>query len=310
MHCKLFQLLLLVLLVTTQAKSQMKEIKLVGGCALDEIILPGRIMTDDIDELTNAAILNLVKGLGIQRTFTIRKAMVKNAAVGTDDEGNKLLLVNPEFLRNLRGHSSDWPVYFVLAHEIGHLLNNDPLNNENHTKAMETAADKFAAVTLCRMGAKLEEVKLVIDLFVKNNISAGYPTKEQRLFAIESGWADANCDNNRKDPLTYNAKIVEGNWQYIGLGHQIGFGAGNNRKYYSVCLEIKAASAEINRISKVRYYFLHDTFGEGGSQGSRYDEVTTPGNNFQTCLRIWGTFPLRIVIYYKEGKEIVIDHNW
>lgn len=280
--------------------------KIAGGCALDEVPLPGLITTDEIDEQTNALVMNLMKQIGIQKSFIIRKADVKNMMVTKDDKGNRLLLINPSFLIELRGHQTDWFTYFVLAHEIAHFMNDDPLDKAKHNPEMEIAADKFAAVTLCRMGANIQDVRGAIELFVKDNASPTYPTKSQRLFGVESGLVDAKCGFD----LTYEATTNKAVWKYAGKGFELGWGENNNRKYYDVCLKIVASSSELNRIEYVRYYFLHDSFGEGGGRGKIYSTATDASNRFQHCIQIWGTFPLRVTIYYKEGKQKVIDYEW
>lgn len=292
------------------AIAQIKTLKIVGGCALDEVPLPSEFQTDDIDERTNELIGNLIKRIGIQKSFVIRKADIKNAMVAQDENGTRILLINPGFLLNLKGFQSDWLIYFVLAHEIGHIVNYDPLESEKHNPEMEIAADKFAAVQLCRMGAGIEDAKSAIELLVKENTSPTYPTKKQRLFGIESGWLDAKCSTEPSDALTYDATTKKAEWKYAGKGYELGWGSNNNRNYYNVCLKIIASQKELSRISSVRYYFLHDSFGKGASQGKVFSTSTDAKTSFEHCIQIWGTFPLKVVINYKEGKQKEIDYVW
>ncbi|MDP8223353.1 MAG: DUF2807 domain-containing protein [Candidatus Lernaella stagnicola] len=82
------------------------------------------------------------------------------SALAAFHNGRRIILYNPDFLAQLnQAAGTNWCVYYVFAHELGHHL-------EGHTVEMqrqdawrcEYQADAFAARTLKRMGARLDEI--------------------------------------------------------------------------------------------------------------------------------------------------------
>lgn len=124
-----------------------------------------------------------------------------------------------------------------------------------------------------------------------------------RLQIASSQRAAPSSGSSYDDP-----RIKEGEWTYAGKGK--GAGYGNSRDYYKVCLSIDAPPEEIKRMARVRYYLLHDSFGKGGADGKIFVEKTNAQSNFEHCITIWGTFPLRAEILYNDKQTKNIELQW
>lgn len=104
------------------------------------------------------------------------------------------------------------------------------------------------------------------------------------------------------NPPTYDAKIIESEWESVGTE--------NYTTYYNVCFTVDAPAEELNRITKVRYYFLHDSFGKGAAAGKVFEEETSTSNKFEKCKILSEPFPLEIVIYYNDNETKSINLEW
>ena len=81
----------------------------------------------------------------------------------------------------------------MLAHEIGHHLNNHDfeVTDKKKRKVMELQADKFAGGVLFILGASLDEAKAGIDLLQSQGESDTHPPAKARAEAIANGWKNS-----------------------------------------------------------------------------------------------------------------------
>ena len=90
--------------------------------------------------------------------------------------------------------NKDLALYFALAHEIAHHLNNDPMSGETPTKQQELRADNFAAQYLTRPPLNWTSEKLLQALRalpLPKEATAGYPSLEERGANVLEGWSEA-----------------------------------------------------------------------------------------------------------------------
>lgn len=78
----------------------------------------------------------------------------------------------------------------VLAHEIGHHLNGDTIDPYQDTNPLlEIRADEYAGFIMRKMGATLLQAKLAFEpLSSENSRNSLYPSRTERLRAVEKGW--------------------------------------------------------------------------------------------------------------------------
>jgi uncharacterized protein (TIGR02145 family) len=175
----------------------------------------GYSSASDVDELIGS----ILSKVGTSNRFIVMScAQVDNCQAILDKDKRPYILFNPNFLQTVRklnfstssipDDTKDWTTLTILAHEIGHHLNNHLSNPYPGvtSRDMELEADKTAGFLIYLMGGTLANAQLAYN---SSNISeAGsftHPPKIQRLEAIKMGWEDAK----KKYPATNPVVPVE-----------------------------------------------------------------------------------------------------
>ena len=179
-----------------------------------------------VREITDAA--------GIAPNFIVRSRNVPNACAIIERDNRRYIDFNPRFFENIKiGTNTNWSVYSVLAHEIGHHVNGHTLNVDKTRHQAELEADSYSGFILYLLGAKLEEAKLCIDLISSDFDTPTHPRKSKRIVAIEEGWNDAKEKYKKSDQSSRNEddfKDITGDIQPVteeSLGDYVTF-----KKYY------------------------------------------------------------------------------
>jgi hypothetical protein len=143
------------------------------------------------------AVMNeIVQVMGLHPNFIIQAANVPNAAAWIN-ESRRYILYNPSFIQSVRASArTDWAAISILAHEIGHHLNGHTLSMEGSRPKTELEADEFSGYALRKMGATLEESQIAMRMLASPNGTSTHPARDQRLKAIERGWARADMQLN------------------------------------------------------------------------------------------------------------------
>ena len=137
-----------------------------------------------------ARIVKQVTGLmTLQPKFETRSGYVANATALIHNS-KRLILYNPSFIALAKLEAgNDWAVKGVIAHEVAHHLNNDPLESDGSRPDLELDADRFAGWALCKMGATLKQAQAALYLSQVNvEGSSTHPPRSERLKAVEEGW--------------------------------------------------------------------------------------------------------------------------
>ena len=141
----------------------------------------------------NQIVGQIVDAVYLARNFVVKSADCKNA-LATVEGKQRYILYNTSFLENFKKESkTKWAAYCVLAHEIGHHLNNhdfEEIDNRKRRK-MELEADKFGGGVLYTLGASLEEAKAGIDLLQNKGETKTHPPARARIEAIANGWKNS-----------------------------------------------------------------------------------------------------------------------
>jgi uncharacterized protein (TIGR02145 family) len=128
---------------------------------------------------------------------------VTNCIATVDKDKRPVILFNPAFLQRVQKlHFSesdlpvigerDWPTLTILAHELGHHMNNhltNPLPDATR-RGMELEADETAGFLLYLMGGQLEQGRLAFREASETG-SYTHPPRAQRHEALGRGYADA-----------------------------------------------------------------------------------------------------------------------
>lgn len=182
----------LCLIFATQLNAQ-ELLRITRGCHYDGDDTAREVYTYPPSQEMQKILQRISAAMGLEPNFILKSANVANA-LATTERGQRYILYNTTFLENFkRDARTQWAAYSVLAHEIGHHLNNHNFGetDSQHRKKMELAADRFAGNILQKMGATLEEAQAGINSFSLANETATHPPKSARLEAVASGWKQA-----------------------------------------------------------------------------------------------------------------------
>lgn len=140
-----------------------------------------------------ALVQRIVSAIGIPTTkFEVRASNdVANAEATTENDGkDRLILYNPNWMKNLRSSTTNWSDWVVLAHEVGHhvAFHMDP-SFPNHEAELQ--ADYFAGFILQKLGAPLVDLQLAMAMVSFEEASETHPAKTLRVAELKKGWEAA-----------------------------------------------------------------------------------------------------------------------
>jgi tetratricopeptide (TPR) repeat protein len=178
-----------------------------NGCHFDGDEQSKDVYAYDASKEAVQIVSQITEAIGLEQNFTIKAADVKNALANTEG-GQRYILYNTTFLENFkRDAQTKWAAYCVLAHEIGHHLNNHDFSETDvkKRKVLELAADRFAGNVLQKMGATLAEAQAGVNTFTLD-ASVTHPPKSARLEAIAVGWKQSEEKEGEKGTPQYKTE--------------------------------------------------------------------------------------------------------
>ncbi len=155
----------------------------------------------------------IVNAFSLSKNFVVKSADCKNA-LATVEGKQRYILYNTSFLEDFKKDAkTKWAAYCVMAHEIGHHLNNHDfeVTDNKKRKIMELEADKFAGGVLFILGATLDEAKAGIDLLQLKGASDTHPPARARAEAIANGWKNSQEHHESITEATPTVKPIETN---------------------------------------------------------------------------------------------------
>lgn len=144
-------------------------------------------------------ITDMLDRIDIRNRFLIVACRQIENCQATLYKGKPYILYNPDFLdevkrmnfssTDIRMPTRNWETLTILAHELGHHVNNHLLNPHPDAtqREMELEADEFAGAMICRMGGSREQA-LAAYLSQPERGSYEHPGRQQRLDAVTRGW--------------------------------------------------------------------------------------------------------------------------
>ncbi len=121
---------------------------------------------------------------------------LQGTAAQTCNVNQRWIFYDADFVEQIRiKGDSDWPKYFVFAHEVAHHFNNDP---DFHQPNQEKLADHAAALWLTHMGASVQDLVRAINAFVINEKRVGeYPSRCERVAEVIQAHNEVTQEYNR-----------------------------------------------------------------------------------------------------------------
>ncbi len=182
-------ILCLILLAAT-ATAQPSSFRIKNSCSFDDTEPSSDAYLYDPSDEADRIVAEIVDALGLTKNFIVRASGVRNA-VATEEGGRRYILYSTTFLEKFKGDDrTRWAAYAVLAHEIGHHLNNDNFGETDmrRRKICELEADRFSGSVLRMLGADLDEAQGGIESLEKEAETATHPPKIARREAVATGW--------------------------------------------------------------------------------------------------------------------------
>ncbi len=167
---KISSLLLLTALpaiVLTRAGFAQKPLHVTHGCAYKTAAEDTDLYTFESSAEAERIVSEICNVVGLSQNFDIRASNVENA-MAVNDGSRRMILYSNLFLKKFNEDArTRWAAYSVLAHEIGHHLNNHDFGEPNagKRKTMELEADRFSGSALRQLGASLDEAKAGVETF-------------------------------------------------------------------------------------------------------------------------------------------------
>lgn len=197
-----FKLTLLILLLASAPSSfgQPKRVKVQKFCSYyGERVSPDQYLFP-ADENAISAVDRIVTRSGHRNNFALFSANVPNA-VATMLGRRRAILYNQDFMERLE--RGDWMRLSILAHEIAHHLNGDPIAaaSASETRDMESQADRYSGFILQQLGASLNDVQAAIKAINTEQGTAIHPPKSVRLAAVTNGWISARDQGQKAKTL-------------------------------------------------------------------------------------------------------------
>ena len=143
------------------------------------------------------AVDDILAQLGLARNFIVIECPdIKNAVAKIIEDKNgvkeRYILYDNTFFQGINSTANtDWAARSILAHEIGHHLNNHSLNNVGSNHKFELEADEFSGFVLAKMGATLEQAQSALATLKYEKATRTHPSKADRLARTEKGWLRA-----------------------------------------------------------------------------------------------------------------------
>ena len=125
---------------------------------------------------------------GMAPNFIVRPALVPNAAASARGE-ERYIEYNPSFVAQLQSATgTNWAVYSVMAHEIGHHVQGHTIRRGGSRPGLELEADDYSGFILAKLGATLGDAQTAMRTLGSDSSTGTHPPSEQRLQAIKNGW--------------------------------------------------------------------------------------------------------------------------
>lgn len=150
------------------------------------------------DDSVRIYVREICKREALDYSFGVVAANVDNV-IATIDNGQRYIYYSRAFFESLSNH---WYKLAILAHEIGHHINNNVTgSDERRRPEQELAADRFAGKVLCEFGAPHSVIRQLLVETCSEKGSAFYPDRSARLEAFLDGYVVAGCHSTSPTPI-------------------------------------------------------------------------------------------------------------
>ena len=146
----------------------------------------------------------ILNTIGASKRFVLLPCENVNNASAFSLKGIRYIFYNKDFMQSIDS-GNNWGNLFVLAHEVGHHINNHTLDfvlyatktigtiTLKQKRQQEIEADEFAGFVLAKLGGSLSEANKLIQSISSNkdDTYSTHPSRNKRLKAVKIGFHKA-----------------------------------------------------------------------------------------------------------------------
>jgi hypothetical protein len=176
-------------LAGTASAQELRKVSLKNACRFD-----GRSGANTVDvnlfdpvEDGTRVVAKIAESIGLQPNFHVLQAKISNAVAVIYDH-MRYILYDKDFVKGIEAKAeTQWTVWTIMAHEMGHHLNGHTLLEGGSQPQLELEADHFAGFVVRRLGATLEQTKLLYEQ-LPAEASDTHPGRVTREAEVAAGW--------------------------------------------------------------------------------------------------------------------------
>jgi hypothetical protein len=181
--------------------AQVKVVLNQKGCGFSQDSVSQEFYTWDASNEAREYVKKICDATGITANFSIKRAPVANAFATIDNENHRIIYYSESFFSSLNNETFK---IAILAHEIGHHLNNNIFSNDGKRIIDELDADKFSGFVLAKLGLQIEDAKQLLNMVCSVQGEENYPPRSDRIEAFSVGFENGKSaikkadENNKK----------------------------------------------------------------------------------------------------------------
>lgn len=185
------------------------------------------------DQEANAVLNKICDAAGIKNNFILVQCNSIKSCLSNVKNGDAYILYDNNFLKSIKSNnalgftekkinsknnkSEDWSSITILAHEIGHHVQQHFGDNVQKTYSrneLELQADEYAGNILCILGATLQEgEKAYYSSVIPDEKTTDHPDKISRIKSFEEGYKKRSVMLNKSGAVINNpSELILGSW--------------------------------------------------------------------------------------------------
>ena len=155
------------------------------------------------------ALDKILSVVSLAKNFTLVPCDKINNAEAWSYKGERYILYDKDFMEVINSETNNWSNLTILAHEVGHHLNNHTIDltmldivsqkSKELRRKQELEADEFAGNIMAKLGAPLNEVLKIGKMFSdEDDTYATHPSRSKRIASLTKGYNEGRKVSREK----------------------------------------------------------------------------------------------------------------
>lgn len=283
-------------------------------CTYSGMQSESKISLKEAESSARETIESIINTTGLPMNFTLHAGDVESACAIVHN-GKRVIVYNPFFMKGARGgRNGKWVEAAIFAHMIAHHLSGHELKIEAGRELSELEADKFAGLTLQKMGATMEQSTEALYAISNEMSLSHYPEASSRISALESGWNQArglSQNNVQYSTRTYDADRIPTRTSSLSNGEIAGFLTrwSQSQSYYDFadyadCYSYGFQGLKLNKRGRRVYFDYGGWLNDRQVMYSHAVNLNVSTSNIRVISRDdWGTTIQFTQYYYSDSYQ-------